>query len=227
MSTIPQKLSIGTTPAKIMNAGKQDTPFLLETSILNTDDIYVAYAKEGFNASEVITLSPGSKLYWPHFVGALWAQANTGTQYYNLTQPPQGVGVPAFQSDSSAFFFAALPVDLIEASGQSYVGGLNVSVTAASYIFSANANAFVAEQVYNVPITVQIFIYTATAGNLTVYRTYGATVAQASEVFAVTANTFFKQEIPLDYLESFNLKYSATGTFLKFAVRQIGVTFSN
>ena len=223
MSSIAQPLTVGTAAKKIVNAGRDNTPFLLETSILNTDVIYISFAKAGLTQAQVVSLAAGSKLYFPKFVGALWAQANTGTQVYNLTFLPEGVESPVFQADASAFLVAALPFDLLAYNMPTLAGGLSVVVAANTFIFTSDIKEFV----YNVPIVVQLYIYTATAGNLTVYRSYGPVTDQASEVFAIPANTLLKQEIFLDNLEGFNLKYSAAATFLKFAVRQIGVTFAN
>jgi hypothetical protein len=221
-------VSVGaTTPVRLVNAGKQDTPFLLEAPILNFNPVELAYNNADFAAGiGYITISPGSKLYFAHFTGALWALSTGGTQTINIAYPSNPGQVPVFNSDISAWLVAALPIDLISASGQSFVGGQNVSITLNTYIFAANANAFVGEQVYNVPVNFEFYILTATAGNLTVYRNYNGAGVNSAEVFAVAANTPARCVIPVDYLETINLKYSATGTFTKFMARQLGVTFA-
>lgn len=222
-------VSVTTTAKPVINAGEDVHP-LLEAPILNSDVVYLAFNKGDLDPTSpdaVITLSPGSKLYWPLFNGQLWAKSGSGTQGLNISYPKSFQGVPIFQADTSAFLTAMLPIDMIAYSGQTYVGGLNVSITASTYIFSAHTSAFVGIAVYNVPMSFEIYVLAEAGGggNLTIYRTYGTTVALASEVFAIAASTPTRMVIPIDVGESINMKYDATKTFLKFFVRQIPVVY--
>jgi hypothetical protein len=223
-------LTITTTPVIIVKAGNADTPFQLETSILNTDVVRIAYSNSDVQNGNWRTLSPASKLDFHHFKGNLWAMANSGSQTVNISQYATDYKedyIPWFESDVSALLIAALPVDLLAASGQTYAGGLGVTITSGAYIFAANSSAFIGEVVYNVPIQVEIYILSETnSATLTIYRTLGAVTAQASETFSITHGTPAKLLIPLDVGETFNMKYGANDTWLKFAVRQIPVTYA-
>ncbi len=230
--------SVSTTVTSIYQSVDEQS-LIIEAPILNTDVIFIGYAKGDLKGASIFTagawetLSAGSKLRYPKFKGQLYAVANSGTQLYNITQNAQSKAgesfLPAYESDVSAFLVAALPIDVFAASGQTASAttpaALALTITANTYIFSAATSTFVWIQVYtNVPMNWEIYIYTATGGNLTVYRTLGAVTAQASEVFAVTASTLFRQTIAIDVGETINFKYSQTCTFLKFFVRQIGVS---
>jgi hypothetical protein len=82
--------SIGTTASRIFSSEKPIT-FVLSVPQSNTDFVMVGEQQKSFGSGEeMIPMFPGEKHQYDKFKGELWAQANSGTQYYVIRTLKEG-----------------------------------------------------------------------------------------------------------------------------------------